>query len=144
MHRAKHIFWTFSTAAVFVALLTLGTVHVQGQQQTTADKVPTVYRDACQITFKGKADAAGTFSMIFKPHGGEGTEFTVNVVKGMGAKQIARDVAKEMTLAAGNGYKVKHDGNKVIVKRANKKIPTLAVEMTHQKITGVSIMIEKK
>jgi hypothetical protein len=67
----------------------------------------------------------------------------VNVVKGMGAKQIARDIAKNMTRAAGINYKVKHDGNKVVSKRANKKMPTLAVEMTHQKITGVSMMIGK-
>jgi hypothetical protein len=53
-------------------------------------------------------------------------------------------VAKEPTLAAGNNYKVKQNDNKVVVKRANKKMPTLAVEMTHQKITGVSIMIGKK
>jgi Fe2+ transport system protein B len=136
MHRAKHNLWMFSTAAVFTAILTVGTGHVHGQQQTSADKVPNVYRDACQITIKGKADAAGTFSMVFKPHGGEDTEFTVNVVKGMGAK--------EMTLAAGSNYKVTHDGNKVIVKKANTKMPALAVEMTHQKIAGVAIMIGKK
>jgi hypothetical protein len=61
----------------------------------------------------------------------------------MGAKPIARDLAKELTLAAGGNYKVKHDGNKVVVKRTNKKQPTLALEMTNQKITGVSIMIGK-
>ena len=60
------------------------------------------------------------------------------------AKKIAADVAKELTLAAGSRYKVKHDGNKVIVKKGNKKERPLAIEMTNQKMTGVSIMIGKK
>ena len=81
--------------------------------------------------------------MVFTPHGEDGTEFTVNVVKGMGAKKIAADVAKELTLAAGSRYKVKQNGNKVVVKKANKKQPPLAIEMSNQKITGVSIMIGK-
>ena len=75
--------------------------------------------------------------------GEDGTEFTVNVTKGMKAKRIAQDVAKELTLAAGSRYKVKQNGNKVVAKKTNKKEPALAIEMTNQKITGVSIMIGK-
>ncbi len=105
--------------------------------------IPTVFRDAYKITINGKPDANGTFSMVFTPHGEDGTEFTVNVVKGMGAKKIAADVAKELTLAAGTRYKVKQNGNTVVVKKGNKKEKPLAVEMTNQKITGVSIMIGK-
>jgi hypothetical protein len=143
MHHPKHAFGTLSIAVV-VACLVAGTLPAYGQDEPSSAKIPTVYRDAYQITIKGKADANGTFSMVFKPHGGDGTEFTVNVVKGMGAKPIARDVAKELTLAAGGDYKVKHDGNKIVVKRSTKKQAAFAIEMTNQKITGVSIMIGKK
>ncbi|MBD3856112.1 MAG: hypothetical protein IFK92_06185 [Acidobacteria bacterium] len=67
----------------------------------------------------------------------------VNVVKGMGAKKIAADIAKELTLAAGSRYKVKQNDKKVVVKKANKKEKPLAIEMSNQKLTGVSIMIGK-
>ena len=145
MHRLKLTGWTASTAIAIAlsAFLAVGAMPAFGQDESDTAKIPTVYRDAYKITIKGKADANGTFSMVFKPHGGDGTELTVNVVKGMGAKPIARDVAKELTLAAGSNYKVKHDGNKVVVKRANKKQANFAIELTNQKITGVSIMIGK-
>jgi hypothetical protein len=121
----------------------VGVLPAYGQDEPGAIKIPTVYRDAYKITINGKPDANGTFSMVFTPHGEDGTEFTVNVVKGMGAKKIAADVAKELTLASGNRYKVKQNGNKVVVKKGNKTSPPLAIEMTNQKITGVSIMIGK-
>jgi hypothetical protein len=126
-----------------ISCLAFGAMPAFGQQEADAVKIPTVYRDAYKITFKGKADANGTFSMVFRPQGGDGTELTVNVVKGMGAKAIARDLTKELTLAAGATYKVKHNDKKVVVKRANKKQPTFAIQMTNQQITGVSIMIGK-
>jgi hypothetical protein len=126
--------------AVFV---TAGATDVFGEDEPGTVEIPTVYRDAYKITVNGKPDANGTFSMVFKPHGEDGTEFTVNVVKGMGAKKIAADIAKELTLAAGSRYKVKHNGNKVVVQKGHKKEKPLAIEMTNQKITGVSIMIGK-
>jgi hypothetical protein len=144
MNRAKFVYRTLSTAALVVACFAVSTLPVQGQDQTTAEKIPTVYRDAYEIKIKGKAEADGTFSMVFKPHGADGTEFTVNVLKKMNAKEIARDLAKELTLAAGASYKVKQNGDKVVVKRVNKKIETLALEITEQKLNGVSLMIGKK
>jgi hypothetical protein len=145
MHRLSRTHRKPARAAVLAlfACLAVSALPAFGQDEADAVKIPTVYREAYKITVKGKADANGTFSMVFKPHGGDPTELTVNVVKGMGAKAIARDLTKELTLAAGANYKVKHNDKKVIVKRANKKQPTLAIEMTNQKITGVSIMIGK-
>jgi hypothetical protein len=123
--------------------LAVSALPAYGEEEPGEITIPTVYRDSYKITITGKPDANGTFSMVFTPHGEDGTEFTVNVVKGMGAKKIAADVAKELTLAAGSRYKVKQNGNKVVVKKANKKEPPLAIEMSNQKITGVSIMIGK-
>jgi hypothetical protein len=145
MDRERRNLWTPS-AAIAIALVACFVVTAMpafGQDEADTVKIPTVYREAYKITLKGKADVNGTFSMVFKPHGGDATELTVNVVKGMGAKPIARDLAKELTLAAGANYKVKHNDKKVVVKRANKKQPNFAIEMTNQKITGVSIMIAK-
>jgi hypothetical protein len=39
---------------------------------------------------------------------------------------------------------VKQNGNKVVIKRANKKEPAFALEITEQKLSGVSLMIGKK
>ena len=134
-----------STAVAFCLLVCLAfsALPAYGEEKPGEITIPTVFRDAYKITINGKPDANGTFSMVFTPHGEDGIEFTVNVVKGMGAKKIAADVAKELTLAAGTRYKVKQNGNKVVVKKGNKKEKPLAIEMSNQKITGVSIMIGK-
>jgi hypothetical protein len=143
MHRVISACQILSVAATFgvVAGLALGAMPALGQEASNTAKIPTVYRDGYTIKIDGKPDANGTFSMVFKPHGEDGTEFTVNVVKGMGAKKVAADVAKELTIAAGDRYKVKHNDKKVVVKKRNKKSPPLAIEMTTQKFTGMSIMI---
>jgi len=145
MNPVNRIQSKLSTAVIFILFVCLAanTMPAYGEEQPGEITIPTVYRDAYKITVNGKPDANGTFSMVFTPHGEDGTEFTVNVVKGMGAKKIAADIAKELTLAAGSRYKVKLNGNKVVVKKGNKKEKPLAIEMTNQKLTGVSIMIGK-
>jgi hypothetical protein len=126
-----------------IVCIAIGVFPAFAQDEPGTAVIPTVYRDAYTITIKGKPDANGTFTMVFKPHGEDGTEFTVNLVKGMKTKQIAQDLAKELTLAAGNRYKVKQNDKKVVVKKSSKKVPPLAIEMTNQKFTGMSIMIGK-
>ena len=145
MNPVNHVRLKISTAVAFgiFVCLAFSALPAYGEEQPGEITIPTVYRDAYKVTVTGKPDANGTFSMVFTPHGEDGTEFTVNVVKGMGAKKIAADVAKELTLAAGSRYKVKQNGNKVVVKKANKKEKPLAIEITNQKLTGVSIMIGK-
>jgi hypothetical protein len=134
-----------STAVAFCLFvgLAFSALPMCAEEKPGEITIPTVFRDSYKITVSGKPDANGTFSMVFTPHGEDGTEFTVNVVKGMGAKKIAADVAKELTLAAGTRYKVKQNGNNVVVKKGNKKEKPLAIEMSNQKLTGVSIMIGK-
>ena len=113
------------------------------QEDPATATIPTVFRDSFKITFDGKSQTAGTFSMTFTPHGEEATKFTVNVTKGMGKKRIAQDTAKELTIAAGERYKVKQNGNKVIVKKGNTKQPPLNIAIIEQQLSGVSIMISK-
>ena len=134
---------TFVCALGVIVCLTIGALPAYAEEDSGTAVIPTVYRDAYTITIKGKPDANGTFSMVFKPHGEDGTEFTVNLVKGMKTKKIAEDLAKELTLASGARYKVKQNDKKVKIKKANKKSPPLAIEMTNQKFTGMSIMIGK-
>jgi hypothetical protein len=145
MNPVNHVRPKISTAVAFglFVCLAFSALPAYGEEQPGEITIPTVYRDAYKISVTGKPDANGTFSMVFTPHGEDGTEFTVNVVKGMGAKKIAADMAKELTLAAGSRYKVKLNGKKVVVKKGNKKEKPLAIEMSNQKLTGVSIMIGK-
>jgi hypothetical protein len=135
--------FTLTSAFGVIACLAISALSAYAQSEPGSAEIPSVYRDAYTITIKGKPDANGTFSMVFKPHGEEGTEFTVNLVKGMKTKKITEDIAKELTLAAGDRYKIKKKDKKVTVKKANKKSPPLAIEMTNQKFTGMSIMIGK-
>jgi len=145
MHPVNRVHLRLSSVVVFglFVCLAVSALPVYGEEEPGEITIPTVYRDSYKITITGKPDANGTFSIVFTPHGEDGTEFTVNVLKGTAAKKIAADVTKELTLAAGTRYKVKQNGNKVVVKKANKKQPPLAIEMSNQKITGVSIMIGK-
>jgi hypothetical protein len=145
MHRVISDRRNFTLTCAFgvIACLAIGALPAYSQEDPGTAVIPTVYRDAYTITIKGKPDANGTFSMVFKPHGEEGTEFTVNLVKGMKTKKITEDLAKELILAAGDRYKIKQKDKKVTVKKANKKSPPLAIEMTNQKFTGMSIMIGK-
>jgi hypothetical protein len=131
---------------VIIAVLALcaAATTALAQEKTTADTVPTVYREAVTIELSGKAQANGTFTMIFRPFQEDGTKVTVNVAKGMKAKKIAADLAKELGIAAGSRYKVKHNDKKVKIRQASRKTsPTLAVEIEEQKLNGVAIMIGK-
>ena len=145
MHPVNRVHLRLSSVVAFglFVCLAVSALPAYGEEEPGEITIPTVYRDSYKITITGKPDANGTFSMVFTPHGEDGTEFTVNVLKGTAAKKIAADVAKELTLAAGDRYKVKQSGNKVVVKKGNKKEKPLAIEMTNQKLSGVSIMIGK-
>jgi len=122
----------------------IASTPVFAQEAAGTATIPTVYRDAFQVVINGKSQTAGTFTMVFTPVKEEGTKFTVNMTQGMGKKRIAQDLAKELTLAAGSRYKVKQNGNKVNIKRVNKKEPAFALEITEQKLSGVSLMISKR
>lgn len=143
MNRMKRTRWAQLATVAIVAIsdATTGVMAFQDEEGPGRVELPTVYRDVYRITVNGKPDANGTFSTVFMPPGEDGTEFTVDVVKGMGALKIAADIAKELTLADGSRSKVKHNGKQVVVKKANRKEKPLAIEMTNQKITDVSTMI---
>lgn len=107
--------------------------------------IPTVYRDAWKVTVNGKPQVNGTFTMVFKPLNGEPVKFTVNVMAKMKPKLITADIYKELSIAAGANYKVKKNGDKVVtIKKANKKIPGMSLEVTEQKLSGMSLTISAK
>ncbi len=104
--------------------------------------IPTVYRDSWKITINGKPQVNGTFTMVFKTLDGEPVKYTINVVAKMKPKQIAEDLWKELSLAAGANYKVKKKGNNVVtISKSNRKVPSMALEITDQKLSGMSLTI---
>jgi hypothetical protein len=132
-----------TAVGVFICVIVTA-MAVYSQETADTAAIPTIFRDSFKIVINGKSQTPGTFTMVFTPLKEDGTKFTVNVIQGMGKKRIAQDVAKELTLAAGNRYKVKQNGNKVVIKRTNKEVPAFALEITEQKLSGVSLMIAKK
>ena len=118
-----------------------GALPAWGDEPASA-VIPTVFRDSWKITVNGKPQADGTFTMVFTPLQGEPVKFTVNVVKKMKVKQITQDVWKELSLAAGANYKVKKKGDRVVaIGKSNKKAPAIALEITDQKLSGMSLTI---
>jgi len=105
----------------------------------------TTSRDGWKITVNGKPQSNGTFTMIVAPLKGEPVRFTINVVAKMKPKQITRDVWKELSLAAGADSKVMKKGNTVVdISKANTKAPGVALEITDQKLSGMSLTISAK
>lgn len=129
-------------ALAFVCCVAAAALPAVAEDEPGTAKIPTVFRDSWKITVNGKPQADGTFTMVFTPLQGEAVKFTINVVKKMKPKQITQDLWKELTLAAGDNYKVKKKSDKVVtIKKANKKVPTMALEITDQKLSGMSLTI---
>jgi hypothetical protein len=133
------------TGLALVLCIAAGALPVWADDEPGTAVIPTVYRDSWKITVNGKPQADGTFTMVFTPLQGEPVKFTVNVLKKMKPKQITQDLWKELSLAAGANYKVKKKGDKVVViSKNNKKVPATALEITDQKLSGMSLTISAK
>ena len=67
----------------------------------------------------------------------------VNVLAKSKSKDIARDIHKELVLAAGNTHKIKLNGERIEVKKANKQAPNFAITITKLQVPGVSVRVER-
>jgi hypothetical protein len=119
------------------------TVMVRAEDEVPGTAViPTVYRDSWKVTINGKPQVNGAFTMVFKTLDGEPVKFTITVLAKMKPKQLSEDLWKELSLAAGANYKVKTKGDKVVtISKSNKKVPSMALEITDQKLSGMSLTI---
>ena len=109
-------------------------------QQATA---PRIFQPSWEIVVDGKAEANGVLELVFQPHGGEAKLLKVNVIAKAKKNDIAKDLAKELTFAAGSAYKIKANGNKVSVKAPNKKSPPCSLGIETQAVNGVSVRVGK-
>ena len=103
---------------------------------------PRVYRSPWKIIVDGKAEANGVLSFVIEPNGGTATLVKVNVLAKSKKKDIAKDLAKQMTFAVGATYKVKASGDKVKIE-ANKKLPPFYLGIETQAVNGVSVRLTK-
>lgn len=101
-----------------------------------------VYRSAWEITVDGKAESNGVLSFVIEPNGGTATLVKINVLAKSKKKDIAKDVAKQMTFAFGATHKIKASGDKVKIK-ANKKLPPFYLGIETQAVNGVSVRLKK-
>jgi hypothetical protein len=123
-------------AAVFAP--TLATAQDEGD--TT---IPKVFRAKWTVTVKGKAQSDGVFTMEFQAMNEDPREVTVRVLAKSGPKDIRNDLWKELSLATGDRYAVKKDGDqKIVIKKANKQTPHSTLQIKQQNLAGVSIMIQ--
>jgi hypothetical protein len=128
-------------ASLLAAAVLAPTPAIAQEEDDTG--IPKVFRAKWTVTVKGKAQTDGVFTMEFQTMNEDPKEVTVRVLAKSGPKDIRNDLWKELTLAAGDRYAVKKDGDKrVVIKKANKKMPHSALQITQQNLAGVSIMIE--
>ena len=109
-------------------------------QQAQAQRV---FRSAWDVIIEGKAEINGVLALSFEPQGGEAKLVRVNVVAKTKAKQIAQDLANQLTFTAGANYKVKANDNKVTISLKNKKAPVYYLGIAEQALDGVSIRLTK-
>jgi hypothetical protein len=105
--------------------------------------VPRVYYEKAKVIVDGKAEYNGTLELEWKPVNGQAKLVQVNVLAKSKSKDIARDIHKELVLAAGNSYKVKLNGEKIELSKTDKKLPNFAITITKLQVSGVSLRVEK-
>ena len=133
-------------AVIFGTILCLALTSMPAfaEEEVETAKIPNVYRENWKITVNGRPEATGTFTMVIQPYKEEPVKFTINVMAKQQPKNIREDIWKELSIAAGANYKVKKSGDKIVtIKMANKKVPPISIEVTEQKLSGMSVMISK-
>jgi hypothetical protein len=138
-----------------VALALAGAVHAQEPTPAPSPAVPALapapsapsavvppktYYEAVQLTITGKSKAAGALVVVLQTIGGDPKSASVNVLAKTGENDIARDVAKELTVLAGSTFKVKtKSGNIVVISKAAKNSPNLSIALGMQTIPGIAV-----
>ncbi len=106
-------------------------------------EAPRVYLEKITVEVAGKAQFDGSVEMEFTPVGGVGKTFEVRVLKNTGRKDVAKDLHKELTLAAGSGYKVKLSGDQVRISKGSSKSPNFAIVIKKLNLAGMSVLVKQ-
>jgi hypothetical protein len=121
----------------------VATAAVTAQAAPAVTKPAAVFYEKARVVVDGQAQANGSFGMSFSVLGGETKSFTVNVLGKTKKNDVARDVHKELSLIAGDAYKVKLDGDKIQISKADKKTsPNFSLGIDKLELSGVSLRVE--
>ncbi len=132
-----------ASAAPAPAKTATTTAPAPAKPESIESEAPRVYLEETTIVVDGKAEYNGSIAFEFTPLGGTSKTFTVTVLAKAGRKDIAKDIHKELTIAAGGTYKVKLSGAEVRVSR-NKGAPNFAIVVKKLNATGVSVLVKRR
>lgn len=94
-----------------------------------------------KIIVDKKAKSNGEIRLSVEPEGGTATEVRVTVQKGMGKQDVCRDLAKELSVALGPNFDVKHyDDDKIKITQKGKALFRLGI--AGQTVTGLSLELK--
>jgi hypothetical protein len=102
-----------------------------------------VYYEKAKVVADGEAQANGMLTMTFTPQNGATKNFTVTVLAKATKKDVARDIHKELSIAAGTAYKVELDNDKVKISKVKKESPNFSVTIGKVELAGVSVLVGK-
>lgn len=105
-----------------------------------APVAPAAMVDEARIVIEDKAKANGKIEIVFTAEGAAPTTVTVLVAEKMNAKEVAEDLAKNLTVTLGEGYKVDRNDEKIDIKAKNKK--TFSVAVGSVTVPGMSVKIK--
>ncbi len=103
--------------------------------------IPINYRQKTLVSVDGKAQTKGVIELVVQPQGGEPTKVRVNVLAKAKPKSITDDLLKELDFAIDERYKVNRKADKKIVVKVLKKNPPIAITVTTQSLSGVSVTV---
>ena len=104
--------------------------------------IPIIYRQKTLITIGGKkAQTNGVVEFVVQPQGGDPVKVRVNVLAKSKPKATTSDVLKELDFAIDERYKVNRTGDQKITVKALKKNPPIAITVTTQSLSGVSVTV---
>jgi hypothetical protein len=131
-------------AVLAVALFVVMGVGRAWSQAPPSQATPAlVYYESAKVVVNGEAQANGTLEMTFTPQNGATKSFKVTVLAKATKKDIARDIHKELSIAAGTVYNVKLDNENVKISKVKKESPNFSVAIGKVELAGVSIMVGK-
>lgn len=108
-----------------------------------ASEAPRTYLEKATIVVDGKAEYNGSVEFEFTPLGAASKTFDVTVLAKSGKKDIAKDINKELLIAAGSLYKVKLSGAEVRVSKGGKGAQNFAIVIRKLNVSGVSVLVKK-
>ena len=141
----------FAACLTCVAALTVSAALAQAPAAPTtpapapeapkaAPVAPAAMVDEAKIVIEDKAEADGRIEVVFTPQGGAPTTVTVLVAKKMKGREIAEDLAKNIKVTMGDGYKVEQNDEKIEIKGKDKKMFSVAIGANT--VAGVSVKIK--